>query len=134
MKRKKISFLAYLFLLALFLSSCGKSYLESCKSTIHTTLSSVTGPDTAWTNNINSFQVYFDTYNGCGQFSHFEETSSGNTKTIKVFAKYESCVCTQIIKSVREAYNYTVPQTGTYIFNFVQPDNTYITHTVTVYR
>ena len=133
MKKNKLSFLVYLFLLLLFLSSCGKSYLESCKTKIHTTLSAVTGPDSVRMNNLNSFQVYFDTYNGCGQFSHFEETSIGNTKTIKVFAKYEGCVCTQIVKSVIEDYNYTTTQTGTYIFNFVQPNNTYITHTVTVF-
>jgi len=133
MKIKYVSFLVSLFLATLILNSCGKSYIESCKSTIHTTLSTVSGGDSIRMNSLKSLDVYFDTYNGCGQFSHFEETSNGNTKTIKVFAKYDGCICTQVVKTVREAYNYTVPQTGIYIFDFVQPDNSHIIHTVTVF-
>ena len=133
MKIKHVSFSMSLFLVTFILNSCGKSYLETCKSTIHTTISSVEGGDSIRMNSLKSLEVYFNTYNGCGQFSHFEETSNGNTKTIKVFAKYEGCACTQVVKNVREAYNYTVSQTGTYIFDFVQPDNSHIIRTITVF-
>lgn len=78
------------------------------------------------------YKVYFYVGNGCGNFGSFEETVDGNTRTIKVIAKYEGCVCTEDIPLRDTVYSFNPTAPGTYTLKFVQEDNTFITETVVV--
>jgi hypothetical protein len=42
------------------------------------------------------YKVDFPISNVCGKFDKFEETSNGNTRIIKVFTKYQGCICNEI--------------------------------------
>lgn len=79
-----------------------------------------------------NFQVSFGCHNGCGQFGHFEEIVSGNTRTIIVNAKYEGCACTQDAPSRTATYKFKTSQAGTYLLKFQQANNTFLTDTLTV--
>lgn len=78
------------------------------------------------------YKVDFPISNGCGKFNKFEETINGNTRIIKVIAKYEGCICTQdfSIKSANYVFTSSVP--GTYTLKFLKADGTFFIETVVI--
>lgn len=76
--------------------------------------------------------VSFGCYNGCGQFGSFDEVISGNATTITVNAKYEGCICTQDAPIRQTTYKFKKSQAGTFDLKFLQAENTYLIHTITV--
>ncbi|WP_298145853.1 hypothetical protein [Flavobacterium sp.] len=77
-----------------------------------------------------AFEVSFQVDNGCGQFYAFDEQTQGNSRTIRVSAKYEGCICTQDMPILSRTYQFAPTLAGTYTLNFVKPDGTFITRTV----
>lgn len=78
------------------------------------------------------FKVRFTVMNGCGDFGSFEETVSGNTRTIAINAKYEGCVCTEATEIKETVYSFIPTAPGTYTLRFLNTEDTFITKMVTV--
>ncbi len=78
------------------------------------------------------FKVDFYVNNGCGKFSAFDETSEGNTRTIKVLSKYEGEICTMDFPLIETVYSFNATTAGTYTLKFVKTDGTFFTETVVV--
>ena len=79
-----------------------------------------------------TFKVDFGISNGCGKFNKFVETINGNTRTIKVIAKYEGCICTQDASIKSANYVFTTTTTGSYTLKFQKADGTFFTETVVI--
>jgi hypothetical protein len=105
---------------------------NKCLSFAKAPVTAVTGPATGSINQDINLTVSFACSNGCGQFGSFEQARTGNTFEISVTAKYEGCVCTQDIPVRQQTYTFRASQPGTYLLNFVQQNNTFVTHTIVV--
>lgn len=127
---KKIAFLFISF--SFFLNACSDSKnVNDCVSFVETGIESVALIPT--TDMIGAvYQVDFPISNGCGKFNNFEETISGNTRTIKVIAKYEGCICTQDFSIQSKNYVFTTTNSGTYTLKFQKMDGTFLTETVVI--
>ena len=79
-----------------------------------------------------AYQLMFHCSNGCGDFDSVQETVDGNTRTIKVLAKYEGCICTQDIPERQGLYTFAPAQSGTYTLKFDKGDGTFLTETIVV--
>lgn len=128
---RNLIILTSLFSFCIFLLACKKTKEAPCLSYIQAPVTNVTGPVTGAVNQPITLSVYFGCFNGCGQFNNFEKTSSGNTTTINVIAKYEGCICTQVAPILQTSYNFQASQAGTYELKFLEND-TYLTHTIVV--
>jgi len=113
-------------------SSCNKKQEEKCLS--HTTahVRNVDGPNMVLVNSETDLAVKYYLGNSCGQFERLESTSNGYTTIINLIAKYNGCVCADILLSGQTVYKFKPVQTGTYYMKFLQPDKTYLTDTITV--
>ena len=78
------------------------------------------------------YKIDFPISNGCGKFNKFEETINGNTRVIKVIAKYEGCICTEIFSTQSANYTFTTKTSGTYILKFLKADGTFFIETVVI--
>lgn len=78
------------------------------------------------------FYIYFNCYNGCGQFGNFDISTSGNTRTILVNAKYEGCICTLNVPVLLTSYTFRSSQPGTFYFRFQTDQNSWLTDTLTI--
>lgn len=130
------NFLKTIFLftfLLIFLVSCKKdNEPDNCISFTTAPVVSVTGPNTATVNEEIDIIVNYGIINGCGGFSNIDEVITGNTTTIKVNAKYEGCVCTQVASTFSTIYKFKKLVAGSYDLKFLLADNTYLTHTIVV--
>ena len=83
--------------------SCKK---QDNKCISHTTavVREVTGPNTALVNQEIDLTVLYYLGNGCGQFEGLEATSNGNTTIISLKAKYQGCICTDVLLSGQANY------------------------------
>ncbi len=123
----------YCSLLVLSLVSCTKTTDEpTCISFKTGPVTKIDGATAALVNQEILLAIDFTSFNGCGQFNKFEETANGNETTIIVNAKYEGCVCTQDLPTRQAIYKFRKSQAGTYTLKFLQSDNIYLNHTVTV--
>ena len=119
--------------LAILLQGCNKTPEDdSCIGFLDAPVIKVAGPKTAAVNQPVSLAVYFTCYNGCGQFGNYEPSINGNTSTIKVKAKYQGCICTQVILTQQNTYVFKSAQPGIFYLKFLQSPNTYLTDTITV--
>lgn len=120
---------------ALMAFTCTKENTENnrCLSYAKAPVTVVTGATTGNINQDINLLVFFPCTNGCGGFSSFEQTRTGNTFEISVTAKYEGCICTQDVPVRQQTYTFRASQPGTYLLNFVQGNNSYVAHTITVY-
>ena len=121
----------YLFFALLVLTGCTK-HQGNCISFVKAPVTRVDGPNTGFVNQDIDLTVSFVCNNGCGQFGNFEITSSGTTISIAVIAKYEGCICTQVILTRQVQYRFRQSVPGTYTLKFYLPDNSYLTHTITI--
>ncbi|MCF8429972.1 MAG: hypothetical protein K9G64_07555 [Bacteroidia bacterium] len=112
-------------------SSCideEKKCIEIKQAAITSTLT----PAIGLSNTIIPIVIKFGINSGCGKYYSTEETSLGNTRTIKVNAIYEGCVCTAIAGTIATTYNFKANNIGTYILNFSGYNNTFITDTIVI--
>lgn len=131
LKYFKLLTLCAFFIIPLF--SCYKlPEVNNCSSFRVAPITKIVGSNTALVNQEVDLTISFGCTNGCGQFGNFEETTSGNTSTIKINAKYEGCICTKDAPTRTISYKFKKMQPGTYELKFYQSDNLYVTHTITV--
>lgn len=76
--------------------------------------------------------ISFIINNDCGRFGYIGETNSGNTKTLKVFARYVGCDCNENIDNIYINYNFTPTFVGEQIIRIEQPDGTYLTYSISI--
>jgi hypothetical protein len=109
-----------------------ETFDQVCISYRDASVISATVPSSGNLNQVIPINLTFQTLNGCGSFGSINETNSGNTKTLKVKAKYEGCFCTQNIGNIQTIYNFTATTTGTHTIKFEQPDGTFLTYTIKI--
>lgn len=105
---------------------------QACNTLLHTKVDAVTVPTNSLVNENVTIPIAFTALNGCGQFGYVSETNSGNTKTLKVFARYLGCACTENLIPIFFNYNFTPTTTGEQIIKIEQPDGTFLTHSITI--
>ncbi|MBC7555549.1 MAG: hypothetical protein H7195_01155 [Chryseobacterium sp.] len=125
--------LIYLFIsISIILNACSESKTPNeCVSFLQTGIAAITlDPTVDMMGAV--YKVDFPISNGCGKFNKFEETIDGNTRIVKVIAKYEGCICTQdfSIKSTNYVFTSSVP--GTYTLKFLKADGTFFIETVVI--
>lgn len=79
-----------------------------------------------------AYKVDFYVNNGCGDFHSFDETVDGNTRTIKVLAKYVGEICTMDLPLRETTYTFNPTVPGTYTLKFLMDDGTFHTETFVV--
>ncbi len=115
------------------LTNCDKKKNTSdCLSYQVAPITNINGPSTGTVNQDINFILSFGIFNGCGQFGNIEHNSNADTTTIKVNAKYQGCVCTQIAGTLQTTYTFRSTQPGTYYFKFLQADANYLLDTLIV--
>lgn len=105
---------------------------QPCTSLNHATVQSATLPETAIVNQNVSVSIAFTVNNSCGGFGYIAENNSGNTKTLKIFARYIGCSCYENLNTIFSNYNFTPTSTGEQIIKIEQPDGTFLTHSITI--
>ena len=103
-----------------------------CFSQVHQQIDSFTAPATGQVGLNIQFPIAFTVGNGCGNFGYIDENNSGNVKTLKIYTKYEGCVCYQALVPLTTNYNFTPTQTGTQIIKIEQPDGTFVTANINI--
>lgn len=102
---KKFIVLALLAILSMMFMACGSTEVEYIEEFAHVT--NVQAPDTLEPNTNGELKIFFQVRNGCGVFSRFEDSRSGNETTISVYKKYPvDAVCTQAIEIRQAAYKF----------------------------
>ena len=133
MIKKYLTPALYINLLVVSLISCTKTSNDPpCISFKRGPVTKIDGATSASVNQEIIFTIDFTCFDGCGQFSNFEETVNGNETKIIVNAKYEGCICTQDLPTRQIKYKFRKSQARTYTLLFLQSDNIYLTHTITV--
>ncbi len=121
------------FFLSIFTTSCTSNGSgDNCISYVQAKIENVSIPEIGIKNQNIPVNIYFQCINGCGEFRSIEETNNGKVKVLKVIAKYEGCLCTQVLKTINHTYNFIATDTGTYTVNFLQPDSTVISHSIVI--
>jgi len=118
--------------LAFIGASCVKNNADDCLEYRQSTISNVIVPDTIPVNQETKIKVTVLCGSGCATFNKFEETNSGYTKSIKAIVKYEGCECTQMASFVDTGFVFKPNAPGTYLFRFLQEDNSVITDSAVV--
>jgi len=118
-----------LLILLAVVSGCAKKTTAVDENCIRYADAYVSSIETAAANTIN---VSFPVNGGCGQFNKFVETTSGNTRTIKVNAVYKGCMCTMDIPTRTTTYQFKETKPGTYYLKFVSGQDQFITDTVVI--
>lgn len=129
MKQYLILFLG---VLALGFCSCKKEKDETLLK--QHDISSVAGPVTGTVNTALTLTITYPYMNGCDYIGSFEESKSGNTVTVKAYAKPvdKDAVCTQDAGSRTIEYKFTPATAGTFNLKFMKLNGTSVDHTVTV--
>ena len=124
--------ICFVFSIILLTSCIKKKEEDKCLSFDKAPVTKIEGATTASVNQEINLTVSFTCFNGCGQFGNLEETITGNTTTIVVNAKYTGCICTQDVPTRTTIYKFKKTQAGTYELKFLQTENNYLMHTITV--
>ena len=120
-------------LLIFILTGCSTSAYETvCDYHVKAFVTQVTGPTTATVNQEIDLAVSLGVVNSCGLFNNFTETTSGNTTTINIEARYYGCYCTQTPQIRNTIYKFKRATAGTYILQFWLTDTSCLTYTITV--
>lgn len=106
---------------------------EKCISTIDAVVDSAHGPAIGTVNSDNLYSIFFGIGNGCGRFTGFEESRTGNIITVSVKLRFEGCMCTEIYQTANEAYTFRATAPGNYIIQFIKGDmNSVIQKNITI--
>jgi hypothetical protein len=134
MNKKYLNQILFFFSLIIVSVGCNKKNENNskCLSFTKAPVTKIEGANSALVNQEVILTVSFGCYNGCGQFGNFNEVISGNSTVITVNAKYEGCICTQDLPIRQTIYKFKKSQTGTFDLKFLQTENIYLTHTITV--
>jgi hypothetical protein len=92
----------------------------------------VDGPSGGEVNDEIPIGVLFSCFNGCGRFSSFEESKSGNEIEIRVVAKYKGCTCTTDVPMLSSTYNFSAKEPGIYLLKFRKTDDLFEMDTIVI--
>jgi len=124
-----------LFLFALFtllIISCNKPN-DNEVIFIHWTVTQVEGPTSGNINQTVALIVYWPYGSGsCDVLDKFVETKQGNIIYIKAYGHTTSGICTMDAGIKTKTYNFLSASPGTFELRFVNPDNTFILHTIVI--
>ena len=127
------SFILIFFVITILIfSNCSKRQEKICLSHTTAKVTNVSGPNNVLVNQETDLTVEYYLDNGCGKFEGLESTSNDYNIKISLIAKYEGCVCTDILLGGQIVYKFKPLKTGVYYLNFLQPDKTYLSDTITV--
>ncbi len=126
---KKITFL----LLVWMLAGCVKTQNKTCIRYETAPVYRVDGPDSGAVNEDIAFSVHFTCANGCGKYHHTDEMPLGDTTLVIMTAKYEGCLCTDIVQYDSATYIFRADVPGTYYLKFEQVGANFLTDTLTIY-
>lgn len=132
MKKHFLNISSLTLIIVVLLFACNKEKNNDCISYNQAPINSVTVPASGQVNQNIPITISFGCYNGCGQFGSIEETNQGNTKEIKIIAKYEGCICTQDAPVRQTTYNFNSTTSGTFILKFLQNNNSFIVDTIII--
>ncbi len=106
---------------------------SSCFTIQQAPVLSASFPATGNVNQNISIPVTFEIHNACLSFDNFNVQSSGNLRTIKLNAKYDSCIiCTQAVETRTVNYNFQAATAGVYNFKFLQPNGSELNYSLTI--
>ena len=100
---------------------------------VHWYVTKVEGPATGNVNQAVALTVYWPYGSGsCDVLDKFEETKEGNIIYIKAYGHTRSTICTLDAGIKTKTYNFLSASAGTFELRFVNPDNTFISHTIVI--
>ena len=127
------SFILIFFVITILIfSNCSKRQEKVCLSRTTARVTNVSGPNNVLVNQETDLTVKYYLDNGCGIFEGLESTSNDYNIKISLIAKYEGCVCTDNLLGGQIIYKFKPLKTGVYYLNFLQPNKTYFSDTITV--
>ena len=127
-----ISFMICVAVMIITSIGCFKKEVK-CISTVDAFVDSAQGPLTGTVNSDNVYSVFFGIGNGCGRFTGFEESRTGNIITVRARITFEGCMCTEIYQMANEAYRFRATAPGNYIIQFIKGDlNSVVQKNITV--
>lgn len=133
MKNVSLISLAAILIFTAF-ASCNKEKQKSnCVGYTSAIVTNVVAPDSVAVNQETDIIISHYLTDGCGKNEGLEATSNGSTTIIRIKAKYEGCICTQVILSGQSIYKFKKGQAGVYYLKFLQPNNTFLSDTINVY-
>lgn len=132
MKNSKLKLVALVLFLTVGLVSCSNDDDAPSVLTKKAFVKAVTGPTTATANQEIALEVTYTVDSKCGLFNKFVETTTANTKTIEVEAKYEGKDCGTASVEKKTSYKFKAATVGTYILKFKKTGTEFITQTVVV--
>jgi hypothetical protein len=125
---KPILFLTLFFIFSL---SCDRYNGEEINS-FQWNITKVEGASSGRVNQKISLIAYYQTASGCDIFDRFEQTGPDRIISIKAYGHLADMICTQQAIERSSVFNFIPTITGTYEFRFINRDNTFIVHTVTI--
>lgn len=132
MKKFALKTLAVVLFISTSLASCNNDDGGETIMLKNSYINSVEGPITGTVNQRITLTTKYTAENGCGEFSQFNETINGNSKTIDVQVKYVGADCGSTPTEITTPYTFEVIEPGTYTFKFKKNASQFITHVVTI--
>jgi hypothetical protein len=116
-------------ILVLFVS-CKKN---SSETSVQWNMNRVVGDTTCKIDQTIFLTVYYPTTSSCDIFDRFESTTQDHYFSFKAFGHTEtSKFCSQIAIEKSVEVKFTPVSAGSYELRFINKDNSYISHTITV--
>jgi hypothetical protein len=131
--RKGLNFFFWCAILLIALNGCKKDNSgKECIGYSNAQITEIKGSTTATAGEEIELTISYFFFNGCGNFERLEATPNGNTTTIRIVAKYEGCVCPEVLVRGQTVYSFKATQPGIYLLKFLQPNKSILEYTITV--
>ena len=131
--RKGLIFFLWCAILLLSLNGCKKDNSgKECIGYSNAQITEVKGSNSTSAGQEIDLSISYFFLNGCGNFESLESITNGNTTTIRVIAKYEGCVCPEVLVWGEKVYTFKASEPGIYLLNFLQPNKSILEYTITV--
>ncbi len=109
-----------------------ETFDQICLRTEHANVLSANVPASGIINQNIPIDITFEIINGCGAFGNIVETISGTTTTLVVNAKYEGCICTQVMGELNTTYNFIPTATGVNTIKIQQPNGQFLSYSIVI--
>jgi len=117
-------------LILILLVSCKKSSLDT---SVQWNMNRVVGDTTCKIDQTIILTVYYPTSSSCDIFDRFENTTQDHYFSFKAFGHTEtSKFCTEAAIEKSVEVKFTPVSAGSYELRYINKDNSYISHTITV--
>ena len=119
-------------LILILLISCKKSPPETHNS-VHWNMNRVEGVTSGSLNQTITLTVYYPTSSGCDVFDKFEQSIQDKVVSIKAYGHTEtSNFCTDAAIERSAPFSFKPTSTGSFELRFINKDNSYFTHNLTI--